>query len=696
MRLKALAATPLLALALTGMNRTQAQDDAPADTRADSSVADTIVVTGAEAALAEAAAEIELTPGGATLVDLAGLAERNVGSLADALRYVPGVFTESDTGNDGIFFTSRGSNLDATDYDMNGIKLLQDGLPVTTADGNNHNRVVDPLAARYATFARGANAMSYGASTLGGAVNFVTPTARDESVSAFSLTAGSHGQAQSRLTFGSRFAESADALVTLEARQWDGYRVRNAQNRAGIYANAGWQSGDDWSTRFYLTLIENNQELPGGLTRAQFDADPDQANPNAVIGNYQINVNTERLANVTSWQIDGDRSLDFGFSVETQSLYHPIVWSPFFTLLIDTDHRDVGTMLRYSMRTGDHDLVLGLNYGESDVEGGNYGNLGGMPTTLSSLVRNEASTAELFALDRWRIAEGTTLILAAQGVAADRDVRTTAVPSGAISNPQASYERINPRIGIVRALGAGASLYGNLSALFEPPTSFELEDNVVPGATLEAMQGSVFEVGARGETMGGAGNGLYWDVSLYYAAIDDEILSVEDPNAPGTSLVTNVDSTVHAGVEALFGGRIGLGQRGALIEPQVAVTYNDFSFDGDPDWGDNTLPAAPDMFLRGELIWRGAGGFFAGPTVDYVGERWADFANSYRIESHTLWGLRAGWSDARWRVFADVRNLADEVYVATHGVRNVAAANAPILYAGEPLSAYVGVEMKFR
>ncbi len=694
MRTKQLAATPLLALALTGMNRTLAQDDAPADTRADSSVADTIVVTGSEAALAAAAAEIALTPGGATAVDFADLAERNVGSLADALRYVPGVFIESDTGNDGLFISSRGSNLDATDYDMNGVRLLQDGLPVTTADGNNHNRSVDPLAARYATFARGANAMSYGASTLGGAVNFATPTARDEAVSGFSLNAGSHGQAQGRLTIGSRFGESADGLVTLEAKQWDGYRVHNAQDRAGIHANAGWRPGDDWSTRFYLTLIENDQELPGALTRAQFNADPEQANPRAVIGNYQINVNTKRLANVTSWQIDGDRHLDFGFSVETQSLYHPIVWSPFFTLLIDTDHRDVGAMLRYSDQIGRHEIVLGLNYGENDVEGGNYGNQGGMPTTLSSLVRNEASTAELFAHDRWSLGDATTLIVAALVVSADRNARTTAVPPGAVTNPQASFERINPRIGIVRSLGARASLYGNLSALYEPPTNFELEDNVVPGATLEAMAGSVVEVGARGEPVGGAGSGLYWDVSLYYAAIDDEILSIEDPGAPGTSLVTNLESTIHAGVEVLVAGRLGLDGGGSL-EPRLALSLNEFSFDDDPGWGDNTLPAAPGYFLRGELIWRGGGGFFAGPTVDRVGQRWADFANTYRIEGHTLWGLRAGWAGDRWRVFGDLRNLADEQYVVTHAVRNVATPDAAILNPGEPRSAYLGIEMKF-
>jgi iron complex outermembrane receptor protein len=683
-------AAPAWALALICVDGARAEPDAADEPRPE----ETIVVVGTEAAIDSARAEIALTPGGATLIDLSALGEQNVASLADGLRYVPGVWSGSDTGNDGIFLSSRGSNLDATDYDMNGIKLLQDGLPVTTADGNNHNRIVDPLAARYATFARGANAMSYGASTLGGAVNFVTPTVREGEVGSVSLTGGSHGQALGRLTLGSRFGESADGMFTLETKRWDGYRVHNEQERSGVYANVGWEFGDEWSTRFYLTAIENDQELPGSLTRAELDADPDQANAAAVIGNYQLDVDTERVANRTSWQIDADRRLELGVSLETQSLYHPIVWTPFFTLLIDSDHRDIGTMLRYSHSLRDHELVVGFNYGENDVDGGNYGNDGGRPAGLSSLVRNEASTAELFALDRWRVTDRTTLIVAAQAVAADRDARTTAVPSGVVTHPRASYDRINPRVGFVRSVGGGASFYGNLSRLFEPPTNFELEDNADVGATLDPMRGSVVEIGARGDFARGAGSALFWDVSAYYATIDDEILSVEDPNAPGTSLVTNIDNTIHAGIEVLFGGRFGLGSRGGSIEPRVAVSFNEFAFDGDPVYGDKTLPAAPVYFLRGELIYRSADGLFFGPTVDRVGKRWADFANTYRIEGHTVWGLRAGWAQGRWRAFADIRNLADEDYVVTHSVRNVAAANAPILNPGEPLSVYLGVERR--
>ena len=116
-------------------------------------------------------AQVALTPGGVTVVDGLELQARSVTNMADMLRYVPGVWAESGWGSDELFFSSRGSNLDATDYDKNGIKLLQDGLPVTTADGNNHNRVLDPAERALCIVARGANALTYGASTLGGAID---------------------------------------------------------------------------------------------------------------------------------------------------------------------------------------------------------------------------------------------------------------------------------------------------------------------------------------------------------------------------------------------------------------------------------------------------------------------------------------------------------------------------------------------
>lgn len=198
---------------------------------------DRVQVRGAAPAQGERA----LTPGAVTVVDGETFYQRAVNNMADSLRYVPGLWTESGTGGDAVFISSRGSNLDATDYDSNGVKLFQDGLPITTADGNNHNRFPDPMAARQVVMARGANALTYGASNLGGAMDFASSTAHDVAPGQLFISGGSFGSLNGRLTAGGVWGDS-DGLVTLERKSRDGYRAHSRQDRTSLYANAGWRS----------------------------------------------------------------------------------------------------------------------------------------------------------------------------------------------------------------------------------------------------------------------------------------------------------------------------------------------------------------------------------------------------------------------------------------------------------------------
>jgi iron complex outermembrane receptor protein len=238
-------------------------------------------------------------------------------------------------------------------------------------------------------------------------------------------------------------------------------------------------------------------------------------------------------------------------------------------------------------------------------------------------------------------------------------------------------------------------LFASVSGLYEPPTNFELEDEATgSNAILEAMSGTVLEIGTRGRRVNAAGRELYWEASLYYAQIDDEILSVDDPSAPGTSLSANIDGTTHAGLEAAFGAELPVGN-GTVLAPRLSLAINEFSFDGDPNYGDNDLPAAPGYVLRGELMYRHAGGFFVGPTFDVVDERFADFMNTYDVDSYTLLGLRAGWSQERFNVFAELVNATDERYVSVISVLDAAAADAAVLSPGTPRSLYFGIEGRF-
>jgi iron complex outermembrane receptor protein len=519
---------------------------------------------------------------------------------------------------------------------------------------------------------------------------------------------GSNGQLVARGTIGEVFNANLDGLLTLEAKRWDGYRDHSELTRSGLYANAGWRPSDRTESRFFLTYLKNDEELAGYLTREQFEANPNQANPAALTGDFRIDVDTLRLANRTVTQLDARSRIEYGFYAEQQTLYHPIVdvridfdgGGPnapvqVFGLLIDTDHRDVGGMVRYVRETGAHNVLLGLHYGRGDAEGGNYWNDGGNRGFLMTTVDRSASSLTVYALDRWQVRDKLLLELGAQGVEAEREVVNISAATGAVRSPHGSFSHITPRAGLIYSASDGVDLFASVSGLYEPPTNFELEDEATgSNAILEAMSGTVLEIGTRGRRDGTAGKQLYWEASLYYASIDDEILSIDDPNAPGTSLSANIDRTTHAGIEAAFGAELPVGN-GSALAPRLSLAINDFAFDGDPVYGNNDLPAAPGYVLRGELMYRHPSGFFVGPTFDVVDDRFADFMNTYHVDSYTLLGLRAGWTQERWNVFADLVNATDESYVAVVGVHDSAAPDAEVLNPGSPRSLYIGLQGRF-
>jgi iron complex outermembrane recepter protein len=642
----------------------------------------TVVVT-AQRLQVQIEAERAATPGAVTTLDAATFNERSVTQLADMLRYVPGVFAESYNGNDDVFYSSRGSNLDATAYDKNGVKFLQDGLPLTTADGNNHNRALDPMNARYVTIAHGANALAYGASTLGGAIDVASPTARTTPTSA-SLSGGSFGQWSARGTLGG-VSGSLDGVLSVEALQRDGYRDHSSEDRNSLYGNVGWQATQDVSTRFYATYNNTDMELPRELTQAQFKADPRQARADAISGDHGKQVEAWRMAYRTTVAEVAGGTLEMGASHEEQSLYHPIVSSPFFSLLIDTDHADSGAMLRYRKTAGEHGLLFGANYGYSTVTGGNYENIGGKRGAFMFPTHDNASTLELFALDRWSFAPRWTLMYGTQFVTAAREV----------GGFKESYDSFNPRLGVTLDLNEDSQWYASLSRIYEAPTTFELVDDTTGGGNaLDAMHGAVVETGLRGTAMHGDTR-LTWDFSGYYTALRNEILSVDDPDAPGTSLSSNMDKTTHAGIETLFGASFAIGAGQQRIEPLLSATFNAFSFDSDATYGNNRLPAAPRWFARGEVMYANASGFRAGPTFDFVGPRYVDFANTYRVGSYGLLGARSSFTSGHWELYAEARNLLNKVYVATVVVKDQANPDSEVLLPGAPRSMYLGARFQF-
>lgn len=667
--------------------------------------------TSSDATIGAAQAKI---PGSVYVVHGETFQQRAVNNLADALRYVPGVMAQSNAGSDDIVLSIRGSNLNSLSYDNSGVALFQDGLPVTTADGNNHNRIVDPLTASDVIVANGINALTYGASDLGGATNFISRTALNSDPRQLSFSGGSYGLTEGRLSAGG-VSGDLDGMVTLDDKHFDSYRKHSQQNRDSLYANGGWKVSDNLALRAFATYINNRQQLPGALTRAQFNSDPWQADPAYAAGNHQLNVKTDRLATTGTWDINADSRLEFGVSYEYQQLFHPIVdvfvpvgpgpnppLSKVFSLLIDTSQRTTSSMARYHVTRGNHDVLAGIVLAHTTEQGGNYANDVGQRGGLQDIVNKRASNATAFVIDRWKFTRDWTLVYGAQGVSTyldDRQIDGVDAGNNQPRNQKNRFSSFNPRVGIIHALTPTSEAYSSVGRLYQAPNNFDLDNARMergPHANLDAMHGTAYEAGLRGSSaINTQAPRWRWNLSAYYEQIRNEILSVDDPNAPGLSLTSNIARTTHAGVEALVTSSFPLGNSASRIEPLVSATWNDFSFDHDPNYRNNHLPSAPRYVLHSEVMYRNADGFYAGPTFDVVGWRYADFTNSYRVGAYALMGLRAGIKRDRWELFAELDNAFNRRYAVSVGVSNQSNPDDAALNPGAPRSLYVGMRINY-
>ncbi|MBP9855143.1 MAG: Plug domain-containing protein, partial [Candidatus Omnitrophica bacterium] len=168
-----------------------------------------VVVTGKEEkqslttpSQAQAAHNIKKIPGG---VDLIGQDDYKTGRstmITDILGYSPGVHAQQrDTGAQEARVSIRGSGLQRT-FHLRGIQLLQDGVPLNDADGSGDFYKIEPLATDYTEVYRGGNALRYGATTLGGAINFISPTGYTAALLQSRVEAGSFGYIRSQISSG--------------------------------------------------------------------------------------------------------------------------------------------------------------------------------------------------------------------------------------------------------------------------------------------------------------------------------------------------------------------------------------------------------------------------------------------------------------------------------------------------------------
>ncbi len=581
-------------------------------------------------------------------------------------------------GADEARISIRGSGIQRT-FHGRGIVLLQDGVPLNLADGSFDMQAVEPLGLQYIEVFRGANALQYGATTLGGAINFVANTGYTSDLLRLRGELGSWGYYKGFVSNGG-VKDNFDWNVMASYATQDGYRDWAQQENARVFGNFGWRINPDLETRFFLTALNSDSQLPGTLTKAQAQSNPRQANAGNLAGQQKRDFPLYRIANKTAYRM-GEGVLEAAAFYSYKDLWHPIFQ------VIDQVSNDYGLSLRYVTEAPlagyPNRFVVGLIPQWGTVNDNRFVNVQGQAGARTGDFKQDSSNYVLYAENWFSFTPQWVGILGAQATRAERKVEDKFLQDGDQSVDQ-RYDRVSPKVGVLYKWSPQVDVFANYSGSYEPPTFGELTGgpNVTP---LSAQSGKTFEVGTRGFLPA-----VQWDFAYYRSELKNELLSLNSPTGQPLGTV-NAPDTMHQGIE------LGLVVTVDQIQSRTSYLWNDFRFRNNASFGDNRLPGIPPQFLRTELLYLPAPGWYVGPTLEWSLQRYpVDMANTLYVDGYAIWGLKAGRQVAKgFGFFVEGRNLSNTKYTATSGViANANGQDSAQFWPGDGRSVYAGLEWR--
>jgi iron complex outermembrane receptor protein len=635
--------------------------------------------------VAAARRRLSETPGGVSVISQEAYIDRQALALDDMLRDAPGVYAQRKWGGD-VRISIRGSGIGNANHNR-GLLLAQDGVPLNEADGFGDSQVADPLNTRYVEVYRGGNALRFGGALLGGAINMVTPTGKDAGFNnQVRLDGGSFGMLREHLALARRDGDG-DVYAAATNQTGQGWRSQSQQNIQFGALNIGRAFGQDREVRFIVNGSNINQEIPGALTLAQFQADPHQTAAGNANGDQGRNQRGVRGSLGTTWRLDDNLVFQGAVYAVWKDLDHPIFQ------VIDQQSRNYGAFGRFDwdgeLGGKRADAFFGAWYRTGDMDSNFYANVRGARGAPTSRTQQNADAVDLFGEGRLFVTDSLAVVAGATWGQAERDYTSFAVPGVATTfdlKASKTYDWVSPRIGLLWQDETGNQVFANITRSVEPPNLGSMSPTNTGFTPVSAQEAWTGEIGARGH-----GGPFTYDITLYRANLTHEMLQYAvSSSIPAATF--NADKTMHQGIEAALDWAVAPHWR-----IRQTWTYSDFRFDGDAVYGDNRLPIVPKNFYRAEVRYDDPRGWFVAPSIEWSAtDQWIDYANTKKAPGYAILNLNAGWKVTdKVSLFLDARNLADKAYVSNTQAAIIWAPATATIWPGDGRSVFGGVTVNF-
>jgi iron complex outermembrane receptor protein len=602
-------------------------------------------------------------------------------NLSESLNRIPGltILNRQNYAQD-LQLSIRGFGSRAA-FGLRGIRLLIDGIPATTPDGQSQGSSVSLTSTDRIEVLRGPLAQLYGNSS-GGVIQAFTRDAPESPEFLSQFYTGSFGLRRTDWQYAGRHG-NLGLVADYSTFDIDGYRSNSAAQRNQFNGKLSFNPNEQTRVnlvfnRFDMPLAED----PLGLTAAQLAGNPRQAGNNAIATRVRKITGQNQLGTSVNYALDNSSSVTARAYYGTrENLQYQ---ANNFWVGLQRDYYGVG--LQYNQQTQiagrPAALVAGYEYDYSkERRQGGAASVGEkVPGSLNRNEDNIAQNSDFFAQASSLVSDRFTLT-AGLRASTVRFNSEDAFLSDGNGSGSVRYSAVNPVLGLTFHASDSLNLYANYGKGFETPTLAEVAYTSTGAATsalfnpsLKASESQHYELGAK--WLPTAASRL--DVTLFQIRAADEIVVAS--SSSGRTAFKNAPETKRSGIEISGKAALHPQWQATLAASAINARFSQaYANNNVKVASGNKLPGIPKSFVFSELLWasipfdslskRPQRVTKAGFELTSAGKMFANDSNTASADGYTTLNAKVsqGWDigPAVLTLYGRVDNLTDKRYVGS-------------------------------
>ena len=600
-------------------------------------------------------------------------------NLSESLARVPGISIQSRWNYaQDLQLSIRGFGARAN-FGVRGVRLYQDNIPATMPDGQGQTGSFSLVSAQRIEVLRGPFSSLYG-NAAGGVISVFTENGPEPPQAGAQLIGGSFGTWNAVAKLEGQ-GGAVNYVVAGNHFRTDGYRDHSEASRDLANVKLSLAAAPDTT----ITIIGNalrqpDAQDPLGLTRAQWEANPQQADPAALRFDTRKTVNQMQGGATVEQRFGADTDLRVtgygGTRTVRQYLALPGTVATSSGGVTDLDRGfggvDARLTSRFTLAGRPAAVTLGANY-ETQRERrrgyvNNDGRLGDLRRDEDDFISNTDGYLQL----EWLPLDALSLLAGVRysdvRFRTDDHYVTTANPNDSGAR---NYHHASPVVGVVWHVRDNVNVYANYGQGFETPTFAELAYRPVGSGLNLGLQPAVSNSGEIG-LKAFIGKRQRVNAAVFNVETTDEI--VVDTAVGGRTTYKNAGDTRRRGAEVSWEGDLGAGLSGYASYTWLSAKFTAEATTGLPPLVvpvGARLPGVPLANGYAELVWSHppAAGLSAAVEIQYAGKIYVNDRNTDAAPAYTIGNVRVGFEQraGRWllREFVRVNNVTNENYVGS-------------------------------